>query len=98
MSITSAAWVVLATGVLLIALLGSLAGWVTAVVLRGDQKGLLLDAALAVVGYLVVYERGEIVREPASYPDSWPWPWALIVACVLPVLHQIYRRRRQGPN
>jgi hypothetical protein len=46
MSMTEAAWVVLIAGVLLIALLGSFAGWVTAVVLRGDQKGLLLDAAL----------------------------------------------------
>ena len=57
-SISEAAWVVLVAGLLLIAVLGVFAGWVTAVVLNGDQRGFLLDAALALVGYMVVYAVG----------------------------------------
>jgi hypothetical protein len=85
---------------LLIAVFAVFIAWVTALVIRGDQRGFLLDAALAPVAFLVAYAVLMTLRNPstqAMYPDSYPWPWDLVVAWVLPVLHQIYRRRRQDP-
>ena len=65
MSISEAAWVALVAGLLLIAVVGVFAGWVTTVVLRGDQRGFLWDAALALVGYMLVHAAGaESARQP----------------------------------
>jgi len=75
--------------------LGVAVGWCTAKVLRGDGRGLGVDALLAPAGYLVA---AIMIANPrfqgSRYADALPIP----ASFVLPVVHQIYRRWRSVPG
>jgi hypothetical protein len=94
--------------ILITVAVGVFLGWITATLLRADRSTVLWDAlwaplAFLVVGYLAIAIpcRGcEYVRNGWTLRNHVPYPDVLAygAACAVPVLHQILRRLKRGPN
>jgi len=82
---------------LLLLILGAFVGWLTVVGVGGRRKGFVVDAALGPIGYLLVAVAiAPNLREPLAGVVAGNFP--LPAACMLPFLHQLYRRWRQGSD
>src|SRR3954462_215640 len=81
-----------------------LVGWASATVLDTSDNGLLLDAILAPVVLVVVFVvattmpwHGSYVEDGGTINNQFPHPgqWSLGAALLWPVVHEVFRHRRQ---
>src|SRR4051812_29120112 len=81
-----------------------LMGWLSVTILGTNRNGLLLDAIVAPIVLVVVFAAAITIPWHGSYvEDGWtfnnrlphPRAWSLGAALVWPVVHEVFRYRRQ---
>jgi hypothetical protein len=89
------------TGVVMV--IGLVMGLLTVAALETNARGIWVDALLAPLTFWIVLSvlltipwHGSYVDDGATISNQFPYPmeWAGAVACVSPVVHEIFRGRR----